>query len=132
MTDKAKWIKDLIDRDDLTAAWPLASEHLTEFPDDAKALFLCGAIMRKLDHTGVALTLFRRALANAPEQPNVWMHYGACLHDTNQYQDAREAFAKVHKMLPGDPMPLANTAASYVQEGRCTEALKFANRALEI
>jgi tetratricopeptide (TPR) repeat protein len=132
MTDKGKWIKDLIDRDDLTGAWPLASEYLSEFPDDPRAMFLCGAIMRKLDHTGVALTLFRRALSLAPEQPNVWMHFGACLHDTNQYADAREAFARVHKMLPADPMPLANTAASYVQEGRCNEALKFANQALAI
>lgn len=132
MIDKAKWVHGLIARDDLTTAWPIASEYLTENPDDPQALYLCGAIMRKLDHTGVALTLFRRALAGAPEQPNIWMHFGACLHDTHKYAEAREAFTKVHKLLPNDPMPLANTAATYVQEGKCSDALKFANRALQI
>ena len=132
MIDKAKWVHGLIARDDLTTAWPIASEYLTEHPDDPQALYLCGAIMRKLDHTGVALTLFRRALAGSPEQPNIWMHFGACLHDTHQYAEAREAFTKVHKLLPNDPMPLANTAATFVQEGKCSDALKFANRALEI
>jgi hypothetical protein len=132
MTDRAKWIRGLIDRDDLTNAWPIASEYLTEFPDDPKALYLCGAIMSKLEHPGVALSLFRRALAFAPEQPNIWMNFGACLHDTNQFDDAREAFLRVHKLLPADPGPLGNIAASYVQEGKCNDALKYANRALAL
>lgn len=132
MTDKAKWIRDLIEREDFTNAWPLASEYLTEFPDEPKALYLAGSIMRSLDHMGVALALFRRALALAPDQPNVWMHFGACLHDTHQYADAREAFKKVNSLLPGDPVPLANIGASFVQEGKCNGALVYANRALAI
>lgn len=132
MTDKAKWLGDLIKRQEWATAWPLASEYLTEFPDDPKALYFAGCIMRAMDHTGVALTLFRRALAFAPDQPNVWMHFGACLHDTHKYEDAREAFRKVHKMLPEDPMPLANIGASYVQEGRCNDAVRFASQALAI
>lgn len=132
MTDKARWVHDLIAREDFVTAWPIASEYLTEQPDDPKALYLCASIMRSLGHTGVALALFRRALAGAPEQPNIWMHFGACLHDTHQYDDAREAFRKVHKLLPADPMPLANIAASFVQEGKCNDALSYANRALSI
>ncbi len=132
MTDKARIVRDLIEREDYMRAWPLASEYLTEHPDDPKALYLCGSIMRSLDHVGVAIQLFRRALAFVPDQPNIWMHFGACLHDTHRYYEAREAFAKVSKLMPGDPMPLANTAASFVQEGKCHDALTFANRALAI
>ena len=132
MIDKAKWIRDLIERGDFVNAWPIASEFLNEFPDNPKALYLAGSIMRSMDHTGVALSLFRRALAFAPEQPNVWMHFGACLHDSNQYEDARQAFRKVQSLLPADPMPLANIAASFVQEGKCNDALVYANKALAI
>lgn len=86
--------------------------------------------MRQMGHIGVALQLFRRALAIAPKQPNIWMHYGACLHDTHHYEDAREAFSVVNKALPHDPMPLANIAATYVQQGKPRDCVEFADRSL--
>jgi hypothetical protein len=88
--------------------------------------------MRTQGHIGVALQLFRRALALERKIPNIWMHYAACLHDTHKYDEAREAFKLVHKALPKDPMPLANIAAGYVQEGRSAEAVAWADRALAI
>ena len=36
------------------------------------------------------------------------------------------------KMLPDDPMPLANIGASYVQEGKAREAIEWADKALAI
>lgn len=132
MIDKARIIRDLIEREDYANAWPIASDYLTEEPDNPKALYLCASIMRSMEHIGVSLTLLRRALAFAPEQPNILMHYGACLHETHQYQDAREIFHKVAKILPDDSMPLANIAGSYVQEGRCNDAVKFADQALKL
>jgi tetratricopeptide (TPR) repeat protein len=125
-----RWIRDLIQREDYAHAWPMASELLNEKPDDPKALYLVGWCMRQMDHVGAALQLFRRALSLEPDNVNLWMHFGACLHDTHQYKDAREAFHRVAKALPTDPMPIGNIAASYVQEGHCNEALKYANRAL--
>ncbi len=80
----------------------------------------------------MALQTFRRALSIERKVPHIWMHYGACLHDTHQYEDAREAFHLVHKVLPKDPMPLANIAATYVQQGKANQALEFADKALAI
>ena len=133
MTDsRYKWIRGLIEREDYVHAWPLASELLNEKPDDPKALYLVGWCLRQMDHVGAALQLFRRALALDPENVNIWMHFGACLHDTHQYNLSIEAFQKVAKALPTDPMPLGNIAASHVQEGRCSKALEWADKALAL
>lgn len=133
MTDsRFRWIKGLIEREDFVHAWPMASELLNEKPDDPRALYLVGFCMRQMGHVGASLTLFRRALSLEPDNPNIWMHFGACLHDTHQYESAREAFLKVAKHLPTDPMPLGNIAATYVQEGYCSKALVYAEKALAI
>ncbi len=90
---------------------------------------LAGVVRRDAGDVGVALQLFRRALALEQKQPSLWLHYGTALHDTHRYDDAREAFLKAAKMLPEDPMPLANVAASYVQQGKPRDAVEFSDRA---
>ena len=129
---KAVACRNLIERGDYSNAYLIASEMLNEHPEDAKALYLFGWVLRQQGHYGAALQMFRRALSLAKDVPNIWMHYGACLHDTHQYADARAAFEKVCKALPDDPMPIANIAATYVQEGRCNETIKWADKALAI
>src|SRR5512135_258074 len=113
-------------------AWPIVSDMMNENADDPRALYFAGWVMRTQGHTGVALQLFRRALAIEQKIPNIWMHYAACLHDTHRYDEAREAFKLVHKKLPQDPMPIANIAAGYVQQGKAKEAVEWADRALAI
>ena len=109
-----KKISDLIERESFDAAWAMASDLMNEDPDDAKALYFSGVLLRKWGHIGIALQMFRRALGIVRNIPNIWMHYAACLHDTNKYEEAREAFLIVQKALPHDPMPIANIAATYV------------------
>jgi hypothetical protein len=121
-----------IEREEYVPAWLMLSEMLNEQPDDPKSLYLAGCVLRGQGHTGMALQLFRRALAFASNIPNVWMHFGACLHDTNQYDEARDSFKVVLKALPDDPMPPANIAAGYVQQGNAQLALKWADRALAL
>lgn len=132
MTDSLRHLRaqQLIEREDFVTSWLMVSELLNENPDDPKALYLAGCILRGQGHIGMALQMFRRALAFASNIPNVWMHYGACLHDTNQYDDAREAFKVVLEALPDDPMPPANIGATYVQQGKAREAVEWADKAL--
>jgi tetratricopeptide (TPR) repeat protein len=118
--------------EDYDSAFALATEVLNYDPDNAQALYICGNVFRQGGDVGVALTLFRRALAIAPKVPNLWMHYGACLHDTHRYEEAREAFGHVMKALPEDPMPIANIAASFIQQGRPREAVEWADKALKM
>lgn len=123
---------DLIQREDFPGAWPIVSDVLNENPDNPQGLYLSGWILRSQGHVGMALQLFRRALAIKKDIPNIWMHYGACCHDTHRYDEARECFQVVHKALPKDPMPLANIAAGYVQQGRARESVEWADKALAI
>lgn len=76
--------------------------------------------------------LFRRAAALEPKVPNVWMHYGACLQDLHRYDESREAFLMVHRALPEDPMPPANVAASFVQQGKAADAVEWADKSLAL
>ena len=139
MIDKARLIRDLIEREELDQAWPLASEFLTEEPDNPKALYLCAAIMRSMEHLGVSLTLIRRALAFEPNQPTLLLHYGALLHETLQREDARKAFQKLIYLCEGKQelgpflnVATANIASTYVEDGRCGEAVKWANKGLAL
>lgn len=133
MTDnRTRAVHSLYQQKDYAKAWPLVSDILNETPDKPQALYLAGCIMRTQGHVGVALQLLRRALSFNQDNPNLWMHYGACLHDTHRYEEAREAFRRVRKMLPDDVMPIANMAATYVQEGRSQEALEWADKALAL
>lgn len=129
---RIKSVHGLLQRQEYMTAWPIVSDLLNENPDEPQALYLAGCIMRTQGHIGVALQLLRRALSLNQKHPNLWMHYGACLHDTHRYEEARECFRQVLKMLPGDIMPLANIAASYVQEGKSREAIEYADKALAL
>lgn len=133
MTDsRALWCRKLIEAERYDQAYLLASELLNEAPETPQYLYLFGWVLRQQGHVGAALQMFRRALALKQDIPNIWMHYGACLHDTHSYEDARTAFLKVHQMLPDDPMPPANIAASFVQEGKCNDTINWADKALAI
>ncbi len=129
---RIKAVHGLLKRQDYMQAWPIVSELLNENPDEPQALYLAGCIMRTQGHIGIALQLLRRALGLNQKHPNLWMHYGACLHDVHRYEEARECFRQVLKMLPDDIMPLANIAASYVQEGKSREAIEYADQALAL
>lgn len=119
-----------LEREEWAAAWTVSSEILNENPESEKGLYCAGVVMRQMGHIGVALQLFRRALAMQSRVPNIWMHYGACLHDTHKYEEALEAFRVVAKALPKDPMPWANMAGSFIQQGKPREAVEHADKAL--
>ena len=122
----------LIQRENFADAWLAVSELLNEDPDSPEGLYMAGAILRGQGHVGLALSPLRRALAKEQKQPNLWMHYAACLHDVHKYDEAREAFMVVHKAMPTDPMPIANIASGYIQQGKAREAIEWADRALAI
>lgn len=121
-----------VKREDFDKALMILRDASAEEPDHPAALYLLALAFRGLGHTAVAMQLLRRALAIVPGKVNVWMHYGACLHDLNRYDEAREAFLHVHKHWPTDPMPIANIASGYTQQAKNRDAIEWADRALKI
>jgi tetratricopeptide (TPR) repeat protein len=121
-----------VKREDWLEAWRLGNQALNLDPENPEALFLLGATMRASGNLGVALTLLAKSLATQQRQPNLWMTYAATLHDLNRWEEAEQAFRHVHKMLPQDPMPIANIGATYVQRGRWREAIEWCSKAIGI
>lgn len=129
---KLRKARQLIAREEFSKAWHLTQDILNEDPDRPEALFLCGSILREQNFVGLALSVFRRALALERNQVQLWMHYAATLHDVCKYEEAREAFLHITKMIPDDPMPWANLAAGYVQQGKARECIEYADKALNL
>ena len=119
-------------REDWVRAWHLTNAALNEEPDRPESLYLMGHILRQQGNVGLALPLFSKALAYNQKQPNLWMNYGACLHDLNRWDEAIKAFTVVHGMHPQLDMPPANIAGSLVNMGKWHDAINWADKALEI
>lgn len=121
-----------VKREEWIRAWDILNDVLNEQPDHPETLYLMGCVMRGIGNIGLAYMLFRRALAGDQRQINLWMSYAATLHDLNRYDEAREALTVAGSMYPNDDMPIANIAATYVQEGDWREAINWCNKALAI
>lgn len=121
-----------VKREDWTQAWTLTNHALNEEPDKPESLYLMGSTMRAMGNLGLAYQVLRRALAQDQGQVNLWMTYAATLHDLNRWEEAREAMLVANKLVPGDPMPIANIGATYVQQGKWRDAIDWCNRALDI
>ena len=119
-------------REDFTVAWKIANQYLNDDPDSPEANYLVGACLRSSGNLGLASTALGKALLKEQKQPNLWMVYAATLHDLNRWEDAEQAFAIVHKMLPNDPMPPANIGATYVQRGKWRDAITWCDKALKL
>ena len=129
---KLRKARQLVAREDFHNSWLLIQDILNENPERPEALFLAGVVLRQQNYVGMALTVFRRALAIEQNQIQLWMHYGATLHDLCRYDEARDAFLHVSTIIPDDPMPWANLAAGYVQQGKARECIEYADKALAI
>lgn len=121
-----------VSREDYPLAWKLSNQALNEAPDSPEALYLVGCTLRAMGNTGLALNALSKALAKEQKQPNLWMTYAATLHDLNRWDEAEKAFERVHKMLPADPMPVANIGATHVQRGRWHESITWCQKALKL
>lgn len=124
--------RSAVAREDWVRAWHLTNAALNEEPDRPEALYLVGHVLRQQGHVGLALPIFSKALAHDQKQPNLWMNYGACLHDLNRWNEAIQAFTVVHGMHPELDMPPANIAGSLVNMGKWHDAINAADKALEI
>lgn len=128
----AKYIHQLVKSENWPKAWFAVNAALNDAPDSPELLYLAGCVLRSQGHIGMSLPLFGKALSLDGKQPNLWMHYGATLHDLNEWDDAIKAFQVVCQMLPSDPMPPANIAASYSQKGKWADTIKWADKALSL
>ena len=124
--------RSAVQREEWVSAWHLLNRELNERPDRPEALYLMGHVLRVQGHAGLALPTLSKALSMEQKIPNLWMQYGATLHDLNRWEEAIQAFRVAEKMIPADPMPYANQSGSLVNMGKWNEAINMADKALAI
>ena len=130
--DLLKVATNLVRSEEWVKAWQLLNTLLNEDPESPEVLYLLGIVLRAQGHVGLALPAFSKALAKNQQQPNIWMNFGACLHDLTRHDEAINAFSIVSGMVPGDPMPIANISAAYVEMGKWRDTITWADKALAI
>jgi hypothetical protein len=121
-----------VKREDWIKSWQLCNAALNDDPDRPEALYLMGTTLREMGNLGLAIHPLRKALAQEQRHVNLWMTYACTLHDLNKWDEAREALKVAHKMIPTDPMPIANIGATYLQEGNWREAINWSDQAIAI
>src|SRR5574343_844080 len=124
--------RSAVAKEDWTAAWHLLNKELNERPDRPEALYLMGHVLRVQGHAGLALPLLSKALSFEQKIPNMWMQYGATLYDLCRWDEAIQAFRVTERMIPKDPMPYANMAGAYTNQGKWHDAINTADKALAI
>lgn len=127
--DVMRLCHSLVLNKDWLKAWTAVNLALNEYPDSPEGLYLAGVCLREQENLALALVVLGKALSMEQRQPNIWMNYSATLHDLHRYEDAIRGFSIVHGMLPNDPMPPANIAASNLQMGKWHDTLNWCAKA---
>ena len=108
----------------------LASDLLTEHPDDITCLFMAGEILAKSHRYGLANPLFRRVIELAPEMPEAWHNLGHCLHVHHDLPGAVECFAKSMELGGDDFHTISNMLLMNTVSGDQENAIGMLKSAL--
>jgi tetratricopeptide (TPR) repeat protein len=78
-----------------------------------------------------AAAFYRRALEIVPDEPSALNSLGLALYQQGDYEESKEAYKKVTKVSPADPVPFEKLADIYEKQKESAEAAKAAAKAAE-
>lgn len=132
-----------LDATNVTALWaddwsPL-SQRLTRaraatvaHPEDPRAWELLGSLLdRAQPGSAEEENAYRKALALAPDNPDVINGLAWLLQDQGRWSQAMPLVMKALKRAPNEPFVLATYAAVMFKAGSCTNAVAYQQRALD-
>ncbi len=91
-------------------------------PRDGTVLRLYGLSLTRAGRPLDGLSFLARAREVAPEEPLAHLHYGIGLHAAGQFAEAAKIFDACLKLLPSNPAPALNLAASHLDLGNADAA----------
>jgi tetratricopeptide (TPR) repeat protein len=103
-----------------------------EAPDDAQVLQEVAALYEELDHTDLAVAVYRRAIERYPGNPVFYARLGAIYRRRTMPGDAREMYEQAVKLDSSDPATLFALAELYVEGGLLESACKLLERAVAV
>ena len=89
-----KRAQKLYEADQLDEAYSAVQDVLAETPDDAQALTLAAAVLKRAEKTPVAYHLARRATELRPDRSETWVAFGHCAQHLWRLEEAEAAYMK--------------------------------------
>jgi protein O-GlcNAc transferase len=115
---------------ELALAEQLCRQVLQASPRNADAVFLLGAITQRLGGLGLAIGLFRRAIALQPEDPTFHQALGDGLRILEFHEDATSSYWRSLHLCRENPKALNGLGLSLLGMGKTTEAIAHIECAL--
>lgn len=79
-----------------------------------------------------AIEFYRKALAQAPNEPSALMSLGLALYETGRYKEALGTYHRATKLNPDDPIPLEKCAEIFEILGQPRDAIEQRNAAAKL
>lgn len=130
-----KRANELYNAGNLEKAGALIEEYLLGNPDDAQALTVASAILKKAKRLPIAYQLARRACDLRPDRPEPWNALGHCAQMLWRMEEATSSYRKAlqrAKDAKQHALFLNNAASVHIDEGRFAKAEPLLRESLKL
>lgn len=114
------------------AAKPLLMQHVAKHPGDLSGLTMLRVALSQIGEHEQALYYAQKALAVAPDHPDVRSILGVALADVGRLGEAEAAFKRAIEIAPNHQQSMTSLAQLYTAQGRHEEAGQMASRGLAL
>ena len=105
---------------------------VTAEPDAGDAHYSLGLLLAEQGELAASLEHLERAAALLPRNARIHYNHGLALQRLDRRAEAEAALLRAEALEPDNPAYVNALAILYVQEGRWSEALPWAERAVEL
>jgi tetratricopeptide (TPR) repeat protein len=103
-----------------------------EASDDPQVLQEVAALHEEMNHTDLAVAVYRRAIERYPENAVYYARLGGIYRRRAMPDDAQEMYEQAVKLDSGDPATLTALAELYVEDGLVEGARKLLEHAIKV
>lgn len=126
---------ELYNAQDLDGAWLAIDKYLMREPDDAQALTVASAILKKANKPSIAYSLAKRATEIAPQRSETWNAYAHCCQHLWRIDEAEAGYRKALQRVKDKRHKatyLNNLASCHIDMGRFADAEPYIRESLEL
>ncbi len=126
-------VADLMEEENFEAAVTLLDEHLADFPNNPRLLYMKACFVSELGQTDLAIELYKKSAANAGEMAvNPLFNLGNLYKDLDDFPNALETYSKVVELDPSVTDAWINMGFMLDNHGEHERALECYDIAIQI